>query len=124
VAVMLTISSIRLAQVILVFRAAHLLAAGKSSRRRLGPDRSQPGGVERGMRPLLNAGHDPAEYVAIARALGVDPYEFLAHAKNEVGGWPPSDRFDALIPPRGRPESTDCVEELAQPSRWLTIIPV
>jgi len=27
------------------------------------------------MRPLLNAGHDPAEYVAIARAVGVDPYE-------------------------------------------------
>jgi hypothetical protein len=65
---MLTISSIRLAHVILVFRAAHSLAAGKSLRRRFGPDRSQPGGVERGMRPLLNAGHDPAEYVAIARA--------------------------------------------------------
>src|SRR5580692_2892811 len=64
VAVMLTISSIRLAHVILVFRAAHSLAAGKSSRRRFGLDRSQPGGVERGMRPLLNAGHDPAEYVA------------------------------------------------------------
>jgi hypothetical protein len=27
------------------------------------------------MRPLLNAGHDLAEYVAIARAVGVDPYE-------------------------------------------------
>ena len=44
------------------------------------------GGVERGMRPLLNAGHDPAEYVAIARAVGVDPYELLAQAENEVGG--------------------------------------
>src|SRR5271167_3582580 len=73
VAVMSTISSIRLAHVILVFRAAHSLAAGKSSRGRFGPDRSQPGGVERGMRPLLNAGHDPAEYVAIARAVDVDP---------------------------------------------------
>jgi hypothetical protein len=83
---MLTISSIRLAHVILVFRAAHSLAAGKSLRRRFGPDRSQPGGVERGMRPLLNAGHDPAEYVAIARAVGVDPYELLAQAENEVGG--------------------------------------
>ena len=38
------------------------------------------------MRPLLNAGHDPAEYVAIARALGVDPYELLAQAENEVDG--------------------------------------
>ena len=38
------------------------------------------------MRPLLNAGHDPAEYVAIARAVGVDPYELLAQAENEVGG--------------------------------------
>ena len=38
------------------------------------------------MRPLLNGGHDPAEYVAIARAVGVDPYELLAQAENEVGG--------------------------------------
>ena len=38
------------------------------------------------MRPLLNAGHDPAEYVAIAHAVGVDPYELLAQAENEVGG--------------------------------------
>jgi hypothetical protein len=38
------------------------------------------------MRPLLNAGHDPAEYVAIARAVGVDPCELLAQAENEVGG--------------------------------------
>ena len=44
------------------------------------------GGVERGMRPLLNAGHDPVEYVAIARAVGVDPYVLLAQAENEVGG--------------------------------------
>lgn len=51
------------------------------------------------MRPLLNAGHDPAEYVAIARAVGVDPYKLLAQAENEVGG-----RL-----PRGRPESTDTV---------------
>ena len=38
------------------------------------------------MRPLLNAGHDPAEYVAIARAVGIDPYELLAQPENEVGG--------------------------------------
>ena len=38
------------------------------------------------MWPLLNADHDPAEYVAIARAVGVDPYELLAQAENEVGG--------------------------------------
>src|ERR1700727_2700410 len=78
--------NIRLAHVILVFRAAHSLAAGKSLRRRFGPGRSQPGGVERGMQPLLNDGHDPAEYVAIARAVGVDPYKSLAQAENEVGG--------------------------------------
>ena len=35
---------------------------------------------------MLNAGHDPVEYVAIARAVGVDPYELLAQAENEVGG--------------------------------------
>ena len=29
------------------------------------------------MRPLLNAGHDSAEYVAIARAVGVDPYKVV-----------------------------------------------
>ena len=64
------------------------------------------------MRPLLNAGHDPAEYVAIARAVGVDPYELLAQAENEVGGRPSPDRFDALLPPRGRPESTNIVEKV------------
>ena len=33
------------------------------------------------------AGHwrfDPAEYVFIARAIGIDPYELLAQAENEV----------------------------------------
>ena len=38
-AVMSTISSIRLARIILVFRAAHSLAAGKSLRRRFGRSR-------------------------------------------------------------------------------------
>jgi hypothetical protein len=38
------------------------------------------------MRPLLNASYDPAEYVAIACAVGVDPYELLAQAENEGGG--------------------------------------
>ena len=38
------------------------------------------------MRPLLNGGHDAAEYVAVARAVGVDPYELLAQTENEVGG--------------------------------------
>jgi hypothetical protein len=40
VAVMSTISSIRLAHGILVFQAAHSLAAGKSSRTRFGPGAS------------------------------------------------------------------------------------
>jgi transcriptional regulator with XRE-family HTH domain len=30
---------------------------------------------------------DPAEYVAIARAVGVDPYELLLQAEQE-GSWP------------------------------------
>jgi hypothetical protein len=28
---------------------------------------------------------DPAEYILVARALGVDPYELLAQAEDEVG---------------------------------------
>jgi hypothetical protein len=34
------------------------------------------------------AGHwrlDPAEYIFVARALGVDPYELLAQAESDVG---------------------------------------
>jgi ribosome-binding protein aMBF1 (putative translation factor) len=31
---------------------------------------------------------DPAEYVAICRAIGVDPYELLAKAESENGGTP------------------------------------
>ena len=35
------------------------------------------------MRPLLNAGHDPAEYVATAWAVGVDPYELLRRLRTK-----------------------------------------
>ena len=35
------------------------------------------------MRPLLNAGHDPVKSIAIARAVGVDPYVLLAQAETK-----------------------------------------
>jgi transcriptional regulator with XRE-family HTH domain len=49
--------------------------------RRLGHSESLVSSFEEGRRLL-----DPAEYIAICRAIGVDPYELLRRAEEASGG--------------------------------------
>jgi transcriptional regulator with XRE-family HTH domain len=69
-------------------RALALLARARKGQAMSYADLAAKLGLAEDFVAEYEAGHwqlDPAEYIFIARAVGVDPYELLAQAENEVG---------------------------------------
>ena len=68
-------------------RALALLAQARKAQSMSSADLAAKLGFAEDFVAEYEGGHwrlDPAEYIFIARALGVDPYELLAQAENEV----------------------------------------
>jgi ribosome-binding protein aMBF1 (putative translation factor) len=69
-------------------RALALLARARKAHCMTSADLAAKLGFAEDFVAQYEAGHwrlDPAEYIFVARAVGVDPYELLAQAEDEVG---------------------------------------